>query len=151
MTLYEWHDRWSIPELARLELQGILESPTVVVEKPAKPGTEAEVQRDLRLAAPHLRCLLFRNNVGVLRDARGVPVRYGLANDSKRVNTRIKSSDLVGVAPDGRFLAVETKAPGWIYSGSGREEAQLRFLNLVRARGGIGTFATSIEDLEGVL
>jgi hypothetical protein len=98
-----------------------------------------------------LRCLLFRNNVGVLKDARGVPIRFGLANDSARVNQRIKSSDLVGMAPDGRFLAVETKAPGWAFGGSQREEAQLRFLNLIRARGGVGTFATSVEDLEEVL
>ena len=151
MTLREWYTRWGVSWLARLELQEILESPVTVSERPAKPGTEAAVQRDLRLAAPKLRCLLFRNNVGVLKDARGIPVRFGLANDSARINSRIKSSDLVGVAPDGRFLAVETKAPGWAFGGSQREEAQLRFLNLIRARGGIGIFATSIEDLEGAL
>lgn len=103
---------------------------------------------DLRLAAPHLGCLLWRNNTGAAVDTRGVPVRYGLCNESARVNTRVKSADLVGVAAGGKFLAVEAKRPGWAYTGTPREVAQLRFLNIVNAKGGVGLFATGVADLE---
>lgn len=49
---------------------------------------------------------LFRNNVGVLRDSRGVPVSFGLLPGS---------GDHVGlVAPHGRFLSIEWKKPGYI-------------------------------------
>src|SRR5690242_17560516 len=68
------------------------------VATPAQaPGySEANVQSRVRLAAPARGFRLFRNNVGVLTDDRGVPVRYGLANDSKALNKALKSSDLIG-------------------------------------------------------
>ena len=55
---------------------------------------ESRVQSIARLAASELGWRVFRNNVGVLRDDRGVPVRFGLANDSKSLNEQIKSGDL---------------------------------------------------------
>lgn len=148
MNLEQWAFKWDVRPGALDDLARLLAAPTVTEPQPAPTGSEAAVQQDLRLAAPHLGCLLFRNNVGVATDARGVPVRFGLCNESSRVNSRIKSSDLVGCTKDGKFLAVEVKRPGWTYKGTDREVAQLRFLNLIRAKGGVGLFASSVTDLE---
>jgi hypothetical protein len=41
------------------------------VVKQGKPPLEAEVQRDILLAAAGLQCRLMRNNVGVLKDSTG--------------------------------------------------------------------------------
>lgn len=115
--------------------------------------SEAYVQSALRLEAARIPgVMLFRNNVGVLLDATGRPVRYGLANESKAENERLKSSDLVGwrsvtVTPAmvGRtvaiFLCRETKAAGWVYRGDDRETAQKAWIDLVNAAGGDAAFA----------
>lgn len=118
-----------------------------------QPGLtgEADVQQLLRLKAPTLNAVLWRNNNGALQNEAGAYIRFGLGNDSKRVNDKFKSSDLIGMAPDGRFLAVEVKEPGWKYRGTKREEAQQNFGEYVRSRGGLFGFATSPEDLENIL
>jgi len=101
---------------------------------------------------------LFRNNVGVLKDERGVPVRYGIANDSPAMNKRIKSSDLIGIrpvviAPDmvgstiGQFVAREVKKAGWKYKGTEHEKAQLAFGTLVIALGGDFKFWNGSDPL----
>ena len=46
----------------------------------------AAVQAAVRLEAARMGILLFRNNVGALIDVRGIPVRYGLANESTQIN-----------------------------------------------------------------
>lgn len=116
--------------------------------------SEAYAQSQVRLEAASLGFRLFRNNVGVLYDANGRPVRFGLANESATMNAGIKSSDLVGwrrhlVTPDdvGKTLAVflcrETKAPGWTFRpNNSREAAQARWIELVNADGGDAAFAT---------
>ena len=104
----------------------------------------------LRIEAARHGVLLWRNNVGVLKDITGRAVRFGLANDSKRVNERLKSSDLIG-PHQGRFCAFEVKLPGWKYTGSGREKAQLAFINLVKEHGGIAGFVTCWGDIAKLL
>ena len=106
------------------------------------PVSEAGATNHIRIEAAEAGVLLWRNNVGALQDDRGNWVRYGLANDSKAINERIKSSDLVGIRPNGQFIAREVKAPGWRYTGTDREQAQLRFINLVNEKGGDACFAT---------
>jgi len=107
----------------------------------------------VRLEASRKGVRIWRNNVGVLRDETGRPVRYGLANESKQLNEVLKSSDYIGwrsVLIEQRhvgqtfakFVARETKAPGWHYTGSEREVAQLNFLTLVASAGGDACFAT---------
>jgi hypothetical protein len=114
--------------------------------------SEHAVQNALRAEASRLGCALWRNNSGVLYDARGVPVRFGLANDSKRLNDVFKSSDLIGLhGGTGRFLAIECKPPGWTTPRNARERAQQAFIEHVRQLGGIGGFATSVEDFWRIL
>jgi len=81
-------------------------------------------------------------------------VRYGLGNDSAQVNSRLKSSDLIGITPVsvngnpvGVFTSYEIKKPGWRYTGTPREVAQLRWLELVVSLGGIGKFISDVGDL----
>ncbi len=115
---------------------------------------EAHAQSLVRLEAGRLGTVtLWRNNVGVLLDATGRPVRYGLANESPAMNAALKSSDLIGwrtvtVTPDmvGRQLAVfvsrEVKAAGWTYRGDARETAQKAWIDLVAGAGGDAAFAS---------
>lgn len=104
---------------------------------------------------------LFRNNVGQLVDKRGVPVRYGLNNVSKAVNDQCKSSDYIGwrpviITPDmvgdviAQFVSVEFKHEGWApHPPTNREkyaheQAQLKWLEMVRADGGYGVFDNGV-------
>lgn len=76
--------------------------------------------------------LVFRNNVGVLKDASGRPIRYGLA---------VGSPDIVGIAPDGRFLGVEVK------TATGKASpAQVAFIAAVRRAGGRAGVARTPDE-----
>lgn len=121
-------------------------------------GSESRVQSRVRLAAPGLAMRLFRNNVGVLRNDRGVPVRYGLANDSKALNSRLKSGDLIGwrrrlITADmvgsviAQFVSLECKESGWRYRGDEHEQAQQRWAALVAVEGGHARFVTGAEGM----
>lgn len=119
--------------------------------------SETRAQQEVRLSAALTGTHLYRNNVGALLDARGVPVRFGLANESKEENKVIKSSDLIGwtqvtITPEmvgqtvAVFTSIETKREGWQYKGDAHETAQLKWINLVRSFGGIAGFASSVAD-----
>lgn len=124
----------------------------------ARTDTEAYAQSLVRLEAARTPGVtLWRNNVGVLVDQTGRPVRFGLANESPALNAALKSSDLIGwrsvvVTPDmvGRtvavFLAREVKAPGWRYRGDAHERAQRAWLDLVTLAGGDAAFTTGPLD-----
>ncbi len=112
---------------------------------------EHAVQNARRLEASKLGYILSRNNVGVAtRD--GIPVRYGLFNETKQMNQNWKSSDLIGLRPIvitpamvgytiGQFVALEIKRSSWKFSPSNqREVAQLNFMNLVKSVGGYAKF-----------
>lgn len=107
---------------------------------------------------------LDRNNRGVLSDRRGVPVRFGLANDSEQLGRVLKSGDLIGwrtllVTPDmvgeaiAQYTSIEVKPHGWkppgvgpVDDGRGRLTAyghylgQKRWADLVNAAGGRAGF-----------
>jgi hypothetical protein len=122
-------------------------------------ASESRVVSMVRLRAAALGRRLWRNNVGQLLDANGRPVRYGLANESKALNARLKSGDLIGfetitITPDmvgqrvARFLSVECKAEGWKYNPKDEHEAaQMRWANMVNEAGGRAIFATGPENL----
>lgn len=140
MNLVEWANRWGIPYEAINELRegfGMLH-----LKPPEGLTTEAAVSKHVRLIARRQGIFLWRNNVGAGQDENGNFFRYGLANDSKQMNEKIKSSDLIGIGPDGRFIARECKKPGWQYSGTPREVAQAAFIQLINANGGDAKFTT---------
>lgn len=102
--------------------------------------------------------VLWRNNSGALWDRNGRLIRYGLANDSKKKNSRIKSSDLIGIKKVtitqdmvgktfGLFMCREVKINGWKYKGNDREVAQKNFLDIVIEMGGDACFASDIGTI----
>lgn len=155
MTLLEWLVKWNIPPLALKEL---CETCLHVgpPEDDTSEGVEAPVQRDLRLEAARMGKYLFRNNKGAGRMESGNFVRYGLANDSKKLSDTVKSADLIGLETIfvtiemvleavaqglpgykvGRFLSVEAKKPSWKFSGSLEDMAQLKWATFVNDTGG---------------
>lgn len=152
MTIQQWAARWSIPQAALDDLTHMLTDQSKV-PPPIKGTSEAAAQVEVRLDAARKGVFLLRNNVGVLLDQRGVPVRFGLANESKAENAHIKSSDLIGWRPVvitqahvgstiAQFVSREVKHVGWRWRGDDHEQAQLRWLMLVLLSGGDAAFAT---------
>lgn len=97
--------------------------------------TEHEIQNAIRTAlAPY--AILFRYNCGKLQDKRGQWIDFGPPPGH---------SDLAGMClRTGRFIAIECK------SAKGKPtDAQLRFLEAIRAGGGIaGVCRTSEEAIK---
>lgn len=127
--------------------------------------SETRVLQDARMVAPSQGATLFRNNVGALLDKTGRPVRYGLANETKEMNTALKSGDLIGWkcwraadliahlqtlppdAPFAQFVSLEGKKEDWTPSPScPHEAAQRRWADLVRKAGGIAGFFRSAAE-----
>lgn len=158
--IYQWAIRWQVPVAALQELQMLFGTHANAGQPDQRDDglSEAAVQNNIRLEATRKGMRLWRNNNGALKDTRGVPVRYGLANDSAAVSKVIKSSDLIGIdatlitpadvgKPRGQFVAVECKPEGWNFTGDEHEAAQLNFIRIVQAMGGRATFA----NREGLL
>lgn len=155
LTMARWALKWGIPEAALVDLRATFGAESVETPKstPYLGVGEPEVQARSRLKCSRRGSLSWRNNVGAYVDDNGNFVRYGLANDSARVNAKIKSSDLIGIrrlliTPEhvgtevGQFMALEVKHGDWQYSGSEHEQGQGNFLNLVNSMGGYGRFVT---------
>lgn len=152
--LMMWAVRNGVNMRALGELRGIFNldaAPPALSSQLA--STESYVQSIVRLEGARKGLKLWRNNVGVLLDERGVPVRYGLANDTKRLNETIKSGDLIGwrplvVSPEmvgsriAQFVSRECKRMDWRYTGTGREPAQLKWAQAIAADGGDAAFCT---------
>lgn len=155
MTLEEWAAKWGVSAAAMQDLR------TLYVPPPAETGTsEAATQSRLRVEAPKLGAMLLRNNSGACKDETGRMIRYGLGNDSKKLNDVWKSSDLIGITPItvrpehvgraiGIFTAVEVKHPGWKRPENDRDRAQEAFLTSVCQLGGIGMFVTHEGQYNG--
>ena len=79
---------------------------------------------------------VWRNNTGALRDKRERPVYFGKPG----------SSDILGILPGGRFIAVECKSKKGKLS-----EKQKIFLAEVERLGGLAIVARSIDDLLNAL
>ena len=148
--IYLWAARWNIPTEAVDDLHRKMTGYTS--DATVGATSESGVAQRVRLEAARRGDILWRNNVGAFVDPNtNRQVRYGLANESKRVNQRVKSSDLIGIrrvriTPEmvgtwfGQFMAIETKRPDWTYRGTDHEQAQLRFHEIVIAHGGHARF-----------
>jgi len=165
MTTYaEWARRHpqAAHELQAVQLAGVF---------PPAPDEEGHsedwAQAHDRMRAARAGGLLWRNNVGALKTKEQhvcpscsfrfeivrPPLRWGLCNDSSKLNAKLKSSDLIGIKPllilpqhvgttVGQFAAVEEKKPGWTWGNTAHEQAQAAFGSLVQQKGGHFEFST---------
>lgn len=121
--------------------------------------SETNVQQRIRAMSHQMGTPLLRNNSGACMDQTGRMIRYGLGNDSSKVNKAFKSSDLIGIFPVviepehvgrtfGLFFAVEVKAAGWKFNEKNeRDVGQAAFGRWVQSHGGMFTFATGPGDV----
>jgi hypothetical protein len=154
-ALVGWAQRWGLPPQAFAELRALVEPPQALNDA---THSEAYVQSQVRLEAAALGVRLWRNNVGVLKNEAGTPVRFGLANDSPALNAKLKSSDLVGWRPVSikahhvgtviaQVVTRECKPQGWKFTGTDRELAQQAWNTLVLSEGGDAAFTTGPGSL----
>lgn len=94
--------------------------------------SEANIQGLIMIALSQAGCLVWRNNTGVLKDANGRPIKFGLCKGS---------ADLIGICPDGKFLAVECKTKAGRVS-----PEQETFIAAVKRAGGRAGIARSTQD-----
>jgi hypothetical protein len=155
MNLGTWAARHGVSALALQELRAGWGMDGIYYNSPTgiTGASEAAVSIQVRLEAARRGLHLWRNNVGSLKDDTGRFVRYGLANDSKALNEKIKSGDLIGIRPIqitgrhvgmkiGQFVSLEVKDQNWQYKDTPRERAQLRWIELVTQAGGDAKFIT---------
>lgn len=155
MSLEYWAIRHHVSYEALVELRAMWNEVGAGYMPPEAKGatSEAAVSSVVMLEAARKDVYLLRNNVGVLEDRNGRPVRFGLANDRKESNQILKSGDFIGVRPVlvtqqhvgvtlGQFVSREIKATGWRYTGTEREVAQLAWANKIISLGGDAAFAT---------
>lgn len=108
-------------------------------------NNETNLQRAIMVALSEAGCTVWRNNTGqayagrVIHSSGGVvtlasasPIVFGLC---------VGSADIIGIAPGGRFLAVEVKTA----TGRVSREQQL-FIDAVNAAGGVAGIARSVQD-----
>ena len=94
--------------------------------------SEANIQALILMALSEAGCLVWRQDTGAYKAPDGRLIRYGLCKGS---------SDVIGLAKDGRFLAVEVKTT----TGRVRPE-QVAFIDAVRRAGGRAGVARSVAD-----
>ena len=157
MSTAEWQAKWNVSDLALADLhQSLVKEATPVTIDFKAP--EQKTQAEIRVEAAQKGMVLWRNNNGLAFDDRGNPIRFGLANDSAKMNKNIKSSDLIGIRPVtitlpmvgtviGQFVAREVKRESWTYKGTAREKAQAKFLELILLYGGDAGFANCTGTL----
>lgn len=98
---------------------------------------EGNISQLIRLGTPDI-AVLYRNNVGALKDSTGRLVRYGLG---------VGSSDLIGIRKsDGRMVAIEVKVPG-----KNATPEQQQFLNIIKRHGGLAGVAHNVEEARKII
>ena len=98
-------------------------------DRKAQRQSESHILNACLIALSTAGCLAWRTNTGSLPDRSGRPIRFGLC---------VGSSDIIGIAPDGVFVAVECKA-----AIGQPTDAQVKFLAAVRRQGGRAGIARS--------
>ncbi len=161
MTFDDWQAQH--PEAAR-DLRTVIGAAPWPAPAEVADKSEAWAQQQIRLKIARAGGMAWRNNVGATPSKcphcgeKLRPLRYGLANDSQRLNASIKSADIVGVLPRlitpemvgskiAQFVSVEAKRPGWKFKGDKHENAQAAWLALIADIGGYATFSTGELEL----
>ena len=139
-NLTEWKLRHNISDSALAELANLFRCG--VVDLVNMQDDESRVMAAVRLSASAEGWTLMRNNVGAGKLSNGRFMRWGLSNESQKMNRSIKSSDLIGFKPNGQFVARECKRPGWKFTGTPHELAQLAFITMINLNGGDAKFTT---------
>ena len=128
----------------------------------SETAIQSQTRRDFAYVGP-----CFRNNSGAITylDEYGNKrhVRFGLGNDSEKINKEIKSSDLIGVTPVlitpdmygqilGVFTALECKPSNWKFNPKDeRDVAQLKFHDIVRESGGYAGFVNDPAQINSII
>ena len=131
--------------------------------------TESQVQQEIMIEAAKHGITLTRNNVGAgqyIDENTGNTsyVRFGLFNESRDKNRKMKSSDLFGLwpgvshrwvdGPNGRAyfwsavpIFIEVKKEGWVFNPKNKREiAQRNFIEFVKEKGAVAGFCQSVGD-----
>lgn len=106
---------------------------------------ETRIQNRILMALSEAGCVVWRNETSGAWMGKQI---HKAGDQVTLTNARmmtfglcVGSSDIIGIAPDGRFLAVEVK------TAKGRPTTeQLRFIEAVKKAGGIAGIARSPED-----
>jgi len=100
--------------------------------------TEASILNDCLVAMSEAGGMVWRQNTGAYKEPKtGRLIRYGLC---------VGSSDIIGIAPDGVFVAVECKTK------TGRAtDKQLRFIENVNRQGGRAGIARCADDAVAIM
>lgn len=106
---------------------------------------EAIIQKHILLALTDAGCTVWRNETAGAWTGKASRCRDGMVTieDARFIHAGLctGSADIIGISPDGRFLAVEVKSKG-----NRTSEAQRDFLKAVNERGGIGFVARSSDE-----
>lgn len=155
-----WARKWGISHAAVQDLCcNYLGQRTVAAHSVAERMSEESVAQRVELAFSEMGGVLWRNNVGCLPDLRGVPIRFGLANMSKKMNLVTKSADQIGcfpivIRPDhvgktfGLFVSIEDKKAAWVWKGDPHEMAQLNWASIVTSLGGVAMFVNDPQQIQ---
>ena len=113
---------------------------------------------EIRLEASKRGVYLFRNNSGACHTQDGRFIRFGLANDSKRINAVLKSGDLLGFTPVtitqemvGKKVAIFTsveikKYKRELRANTPRAKAQRAWHDLVKNNGGMAIITYTLDS-----
>lgn len=126
------------------------------------PHSESNIQARTRLAAVKKHWRLWRNQRGAGKLESGNYIRFGLANDSKKLGDKLKSGDLIGWRPViitadmvgkclAQFVSVECKAEDWTPPPADTKDlaaaAQYLWADLVNREGGYAVFVNDPNKL----
>lgn len=123
---------------------------------------EKQLAEYIKLEAGKHGLSLLINNSGALNDEVGRLVRFGIGNESKEINDRLKFPDYVFILPTiiqphhvgmkiGIFAGAELKRPDWEYTGKGREQAQMNAIEFIRLNGGVAGFVNSVDSFNKLI
>jgi hypothetical protein len=143
-----WAKMYGKPQTVHIDVKPKRE----IVNHSPKDELEAAVIADISKLLAHHPKVLFacRSNSGAAymtgRDGKEMPVTF---NRIIRAPFDIRIVDFWGILKDGSFrlFSVECKRRNWTKPTDQREYEQAAFLQMVRDAGGIGIFATCVEDV----